>query len=1127
MAESKLGTAEPTNPGPRKGLPRWLKYTLLGVGGTVVGLLGVILAVGFLVDLGPLVHKQVTAQLPAIEQKLGRSVRIGRTKLKLLPKVRLEVLDVAIEAAPGQSGISAQPLLKLAAVRARVAVLPALLSLGRRLRIDLLEVDDLKVQVVRTADGKLSYEDILDKLDDNKEESKPLTPEEIERLAGISVDRVALSGGGISFYDLSTAYGAAAPLKVDQIDFVAERAQLFAAFPITLDMAILSSSQNFHLGLQVGPLPKDLKVTAPLSVLPRLELKLRPVQLEPLLRFMPQPPGLGLEKTLLSADLLLEAPGGTGDVKLTASASARGTVLKDHAALGKQAGSQLGAATDLGIATQLTANVVAGNVKVEKLELSVSDMGVTGHADLRTLWSSPSVNSLALSSRGLLLERLVALLPPSALPPSTTLRGPLTLRGAASGTPTQAKVEVALDLTAATLLMPALSKPAGTALVFELLGQLQGQAFDLQRLGLTLGPLSLVASGIVRSGSDFDLKVDTGSVDLDRLLRLLPTVDQAMATVKKKNKARIDGDLRIAGTVKKKADQLDGTAKITMRDANLAQGDITLRGNAALDASVRLSSSTAGVNAKLDLTGAELIVPGSVDKDNGVPMRLQLQAERTGKSVNVKLAELELPGGTIKLVGSADLSGNRLDMKVPVCELELDKLAKVVPALSKGSMAGFLDSKLSLGVSLDGNPNKLSTVRASLDRFVLRVAGGTIKGKAQVIGLDEPRSASFDFDADYLDLDKLLGLKSGSSDEAEEDKPARSSGAQQVPKFLRKLELDGKIKVAAGKLKGNQMKDFVLEVGMSSGKLVLKVLRMMALGGNIVASGSTVDVSGSRPKFNLRAKLDKIELADVLALKSSDLPRKLTGRGSLDLSADGSGLAWEDIAPKLTGSLGMGLLDAKLQTGGLGAAVLAPMLARANSQLATVAQAQELTMTNLAAQFRIENGKLQTTSPISMNTPEGQLRLSGAIGLDKSLGLTGELQLTPEAVAKATGGKLQPDRNIPVGLRIVGTLTKPQIEMADPVKTVAALTAALLRGRGADLLKNLGGGAAGDKLSGKLGGALGNVLGGAAGNGAAATPASPTPATPSPQEAQRQLEEAARKRLQDQAKKGLGGLFGR
>ena len=247
----------------RRGLPRWLKRTLLGVGGTALALLVVFLAVGFLVDLGPLVHKQVTAQLPAIEQKLGRSVRIGRTKLKLLPKVRLEVLDLAIEAAPGQSGISAQPLLKLAAVRARVAVLPALLSLGRRLRVDLLEVDDLKVQVVRTADGKLSYEDILDKLDDNKEESKPLTPEEIERLAGISVDRVALSGGGISFYDLSTAYGAAAPLKVDQIDFVAERAQLFAAFPITLDMAILSSSQNFHLGVQVGPLPKDLTRWSP------------------------------------------------------------------------------------------------------------------------------------------------------------------------------------------------------------------------------------------------------------------------------------------------------------------------------------------------------------------------------------------------------------------------------------------------------------------------------------------------------------------------------------------------------------------------------------------------------------------------------------------------------------------------------------------------------------------------------------------------------------------------------------------------------------------------------------------------------------------------------------------------
>ncbi|HRI55313.1 MAG TPA: DUF748 domain-containing protein, partial [Pseudomonadota bacterium] len=321
-------------------------YSVLGLFGTVFA---AFLVVGFAVDLGGLVHDQVTAQLPKIEEKIGRKVRVGRTKLKLLPKVTLQVSDIAVEAAPGQTGIAAQPLLQIAAVRARVAVWPALVSFGRRLEVDTAEVDDLKIQVIRGADGHLSYEDILDKLDDQPEESKPLTKEQIDQLAGISITRAALRGGAVSFYDLSTPYGAASPIKVDQIDFTLQNARLFQSFPLTLDMAILSSSQNFHFGLTVGPLPSDLKVTAPLSIVRHVELKLRPLQLEPLIRFLPPAPGIAVQKSLLEADLMLDNPEGSGDLRVAASVKARGLVLEDGAAPATLVNRRRGAPTDIGV----------------------------------------------------------------------------------------------------------------------------------------------------------------------------------------------------------------------------------------------------------------------------------------------------------------------------------------------------------------------------------------------------------------------------------------------------------------------------------------------------------------------------------------------------------------------------------------------------------------------------------------------------------------------------------------------------------------------------------------------------------------------------------------------------------
>ncbi|MFO0574587.1 MAG: AsmA-like C-terminal region-containing protein [Polyangia bacterium] len=1115
----------------RRRVPRALKVVLLSLAGLVGLVLVTLLVVGFAVDLGSTVRKQIEAQLPAVKKKIGREVTIGRVSLRLLPTTRLLIANVAVAAAPGQTGPAALPLVSVGNVRAEVELLPAIFTLGRRLNVRRVEIDGLRVNVARFANGRLSYEDVLEKLAEDTEPSKPLTPEEIDRLSGIRLQRAALLDGAVNFYDLSTAYGAATPLAIDQIELAITDAALFQPWAATLDLAALSSARNLHVAAQVAPMPRDMQIKDPLSLLRSLEVTLRPLQIEPLLRFVPPSPGIGLQKALVQASLKLETPESKGDLKLAATLGANGLVLESSTAVGAAAGAlaqRRGQPADVSLAVDLGANMLRGDVLINKLELRINDMGLDGRADLRSLWSSPAVHALSLSSRGLLLERLLALLPPASLPADLVARGPLLVRASGSGTPTQAKVELGLDLTPAELLLPVLHKPAGTVLTFELRGQVAPKGVDLERLGLTLGPLALLLSGQVRSGDDFDLKLDSGKVDLDKLLRLLPTVAKATMGGRRK-KDRIDGDLLITGTVKKKGEALDASARVKMNEARLTQEDVRLLGDADLVASVRSTPASASVSADLDLTRASLQVPGSVDKDEGVPMRLRLQAERTAQKVNIKLAQLELPGGTIRLLGSADLSGSRLDMKVPQCDLELDKLARVLPALQQGSLGGLLDSKLSIAVSVDGNPNKLATVHAKLDRFVMKVAGGTINGTAEVLGLDEPRQARFDFAADYLDLDRIFPA----SDTKEKDEPSKpASGSAPLPKFLRHLELDGKVKVAQGKLRGTAMRDFLLEVTMQNGKLILRTLRASALGGDVLASGSTVDVSGSKPRFALKAKLDRIDLSSVLALKSPELARKLSGRGNLDLSADGQGLAWEDIAPKLVGALTLGLTDGKFLGVGPGSQVVLPLIQRVAPQLATQTSAQhEMALRELAAHFTITDGHLQTKQPLRFVTEQGVVQLNGLIGLDKAVDLTGSINLSPQAIAQATGGRLVPDAPIPVNIRINGALTRPELQVVSIEQTVAALLPVLLKGKGGELLKNMGplgnvlGGGQGAKLPGNLPGNLpANLPQGLPGNLPANLPQGLPQGLPqqgtTPQ--QPNLNEA-----KDRLKRGLGGFLGK
>lgn len=1110
---------------------RGVKIALLAVGGLVGALLIAILAVGFLVDLGGIAEKQLKAIAPKVQAQVGRDLRFGRIHLRLLPSVRLEINDIVLDAPPGQTGVLAQPLLQVGLLRTKVAVGPLLWSFGRKVVVSDVEVSGLKVQIARTADGHLSYQDILDKLA-TQPESPPMTQDEIDRLGDISIVHAALSETGIYFYDLSSPYGAATPLRLDNIQFSAENVALFSPFSLTLDMALLAAQRNFHLALEIGPLPRDLQAKQPLALVRRAELEIQPIEIEPILRFLPPSPGVSMQRAKIEAKLKLETPANAGQLQLSASAAARGLVLEDGSA-SRLTAARRGQSTDVRIETQLAAGLLAGDMKIDKLELVVNDMVVSAQADLRSLWTAPAVNKLALSSRGLLLERLIAILPPAALPAGAELRGPLLIRGSAAGSPTSAQVEAALDLTPATIQMPYLDKPAGTPLSLELRTQIKSGAADIDRLGLTLGPLALLLKGKFNSADDLDLKLDTGSVDLDKLLRLLPTVEKSVP-----KGSRIDGDLRVSGTIKKQRDTLDIGAKITMANAKLDQGDITVRGNAELGTQIHSTPASSTIKADLDLTKAALRVPGSVDKNGGVPMELRANIERSGKLINVRQAELSLPGGTIRVVGQVDSGSNRLDLKIPPVDLDLSRLSQVLPALRKGAAGGLLDSKLRIGVSFAGNPNKLGTAHASLDQFDMSVAGGSLKGSADIVGLDEPRKITFNFVGKSLDLDRILGK----GDDSKAEEPAeQSSGSTSVPAFVRRLDMNGRIEVDSGKYKGAAVRDLLLELTMSSGKLVIKTLRGQAFGGNVTASGSTIDFGPSKPRFSLRTKLERIELGQVLAMRGGETGKKLNGHGSFDLSADGNGLSWADIAPRVTGNMGLGLTDGKLVGAGVAGPVINPMLARMGKGLQTAPGERDLVLRDLNAQFSIANGRLQTKSPIKFGTEDNTMALAGSIGLDKTLALTGNLDLSPQTISKLTGGRLVPDSPIPVALRFSGSLTDPRVEPVDIERTVAALLGAIARGRGKELLTGAGGKQLQNVLGG-LGGAAGGQkqglpaglpnLGGLGGLGAqpaqpATRPGAPPDAPGAPAAPAAPAKNDPRKALQEAGKRGLGGLFGR
>jgi AsmA protein len=219
----------------------------------------------------------------------------------------------------------------------------------------------------------------------------------------------------------------------------------------------------------------------------------------------------------------------------------------------------------------------------------------------------------------------------------------------------------------------------------------------------------------------------------------------------------------------------------------------------------------------------------------------------------------------------------------------------------------------------------------------------------------------------------------------------------------------------------------------------------------------------------------------------------LSGTLDMDLNLNGPGLDKASLLKQLTGILEGEIRGGQFHGKDLVASVAGPLAGK----LPFAKKPAEGTSTSLGKQlpfgFQIRDGVAQLSKPLKFDAGQGQVELTGGIGLDGSLRLPATVALTPEFVAKLTGGKVRPDAPLPLTLRIAGAATSPRLEGLSVDAAAKAL--------------------ASQAATGALGKALG--LGGG-GNG------------DEPKDGEKQTEkQEPKKQLEREAAKRLKGLFGK
>ncbi len=409
--------------------------------------------------------------------------------------------------------------------------------------------------------------------------------------------------------------------------------------------------------------------------------------------------------------------------------------------------------------------------------------------------------------------------------------------------------------------------------------------------------------------------------------------------------------------------------------------------------SLRGSGSAAAqrLELRVDLGPVRLVVPRQLEKAAGAPLALVATADAA-------------QGGRVRFDADADLAG--VDLR------------------PGGALAKKPGDPLSVRVS-GAVEQPGGGVDLTLSQLALNLLGDTLAGKGRVTIAGEGRSRTTKFDAelggDRLDLDRLL-VAAPEEKKKEKEEPA----SRPDPSAFAGLSGEARLRLGLLKMKGVEARNVLARVRVKEDQVTLEQAQLQAFGGSVDAAGTTVRLAHPDEPFKVVTKLQGVSAEQVLALLGDR--KLLSGTLDMDLNLNGPGLDRPSILKQLTGILEGEIRGGQFHGKDLVSSVAGPLA----SKLPFGKKPAEGKSTSLGKQLpfnlQIKDGVAHLAKPLKFDAGQGEVELTGGIGLDGSLRLPATVALTPDFVAKLTGGRVKPDAPVPLTFRVAGAATSPRVE---------------------------------------------------------------------------------------------------
>ena len=212
---------------------------LLGIGAFIILLVILVILLPFIVDL----NQYQAHYRPIIEEALHRKIELKDIRLTIFPRLGVRIAGFAVLDDPT---FSSDPFASLTSLDVGVKLRPLL---SKRVEVEELTLHDPLITVIKNRDGILNASTLGKKGAPKPEEAPapeaPATEGPLRILALLAVDRVSITGGKLTFRDLSAAKPTEYVLQ--DLDFL-------------LKDVGLGKTPSLHLATLVQPLNFPVKV---------------------------------------------------------------------------------------------------------------------------------------------------------------------------------------------------------------------------------------------------------------------------------------------------------------------------------------------------------------------------------------------------------------------------------------------------------------------------------------------------------------------------------------------------------------------------------------------------------------------------------------------------------------------------------------------------------------------------------------------------------------------------------------------------------------------------------------------------------------------------------------------------